>query len=573
MPDAEADGEVPTGSDGVCKSPAEVPKPSIWFAAARRCVLFDGLNAAESKYVFNTARLIPTAAGSCLFEEDDFPSMMYLVASGSYCARVHSAKATDFHVSRDEDGASAAVTAVRFFGPLDNFGCCELLTTMGGRSCSVAVLESGFVWGVPQRVVASKLKIPPPRADLASLVALLQESAALFGGVARDRLVQVCRCASVVEFAEGVSIFEEGGSAEHLYVVAKGRVILSQCGGSGCLEELSRADSFGEAALFAEDERRVQVATASVGKGGSQLVQLQRSSVETVLGFAFQDASESLLQRHQRFVAARDAARAKADRAEAALLDVSGTARDDAASSGGGSPSAPLTEAKRRFHKAAARAQRLELEAFDAAEGELLGVTREEFVRQHRFSQREAQLQRARAVAYAVNDLMREREQSRFEAFVQSENRRYCDRIRSERAGPGAGPGAGVGPGVGPGAGRSPDWASLALKAPSPLVMPDAKPPPFELYARAMDAAQLEYERSTGSRGSGLREVSERERLRNLLPSEPAHGREDGAALSRGTPQRLLLRLLKLVDREEPHAGQGKGSPSSGQASQRATLH
>ena len=358
-------------------------RASDWSLAVKRCILFDGVNAAEAKYIWQTARLMETSAGEILFEEDAFPSMMYLVQSGRYRASFSQQRSTPFAMLGDNPSDEATG---REFGPHDCFGCCELLATMGGRSCTVTVVEPGWLWGIPQRVVASKLKIPPSRADSAALGALLGRCA-LFEDFRREHLQQVSRCAKTLVVPAGELIFAEGAVIDCLYIISDGMVRLAPEEGGEEGVTVARGEVFGESALYAEE--RTAVVDARATEGGATLIMLRVSSLEATVGFACQRAAgaRALHERHCREVSsqqARHAAAAAAAAATAAGGAAGGSGEpieDKRAVSGG---AGRLTEAKKRFLRAARRAAKAEVEAYVAAEATVIGVTRDEVVRQYR---------------------------------------------------------------------------------------------------------------------------------------------------------------------------------------------
>ena len=252
------------------------PTAKDWNAVVKRCVLFDGLSSAEKAYLLQGAHLMKTEAGTYLYKQEDTPSMLYLVYSGRYRAlkATSSARAGDPAKCRD-------------FGPGDDFGACELLTTMGGRTHAVKVIEGGWVWGISQRHVASKLKIPPPMAPGSSGVLDFLQSVRLFGGIAKERMVQLCRCMSIVELKPGANVFDEGSFAESLYVLMSGSIDTTQTD-SDFRVTLLPPDSLGESALFPEEDTRVRHITAHAGERGAKLIKFKASGLETLVGFDLQ---------------------------------------------------------------------------------------------------------------------------------------------------------------------------------------------------------------------------------------------------------------------------------------------
>ena len=113
-----------------------------------RCDLFGGLTAAELDYVSQLTRVIKCSAGQTVFESGEPitpAAYFYLVHSGTYVATLSGGR------------------LAREYGPLDNFGACELLVPRaGGRECTVTTRTAGVLWGVPKEVVEQKLRAFAP---------------------------------------------------------------------------------------------------------------------------------------------------------------------------------------------------------------------------------------------------------------------------------------------------------------------------------------------------------------------------------------------------------------------------
>ena len=225
--------------------PRPAPTFAEWSLAVKRCLLFSTRSAAEIKYVHKTTRLLEATAEAHIFDEGDTPSTLYIVHSGLY--RASSSRATTLSARGGPE--TWWRSPLRDFGPLDHFGACELLTQMGDRACTIAVVEPGWLWCVPQRVVVSTLKIPPLTAlSCKGELQQVLQSTLVFGNLPRDRLVQLCRGAAQVDIAPGEVIFTAGDAATHLYLVVSGIVTLSH--EPHLNEELHPAQPFGEATLF-----------------------------------------------------------------------------------------------------------------------------------------------------------------------------------------------------------------------------------------------------------------------------------------------------------------------------------
>ena len=205
--------------------------------------------------------------------------MMYLVHSGTYRASVD---------------CRGSITRARDYGPGDSFGSCELLCTMGGRSCTVSVLEAGIVWGIPRHVVNWKLKIPPPL--VVDGILHFCQSVRLFSTINKERLKQLCRGARQRKVSEGEVVCTQGDLASELYVLQSGTVATSQTNSDFSLT-MHPPESFGESALFAEDELRVRGASIIAGAGGAVILAWAVSAIEALVGFELQAASHALFNR------------------------------------------------------------------------------------------------------------------------------------------------------------------------------------------------------------------------------------------------------------------------------------
>ena len=529
--------------------PRPAPTFAEWSLAVKRCLLFSTRSAAEIKYVHKTTRLLEATAEAHIFDEGDTPSTLYIVHSGLY--RASSSRATTLSARGGPE--TWWRSPLRDFGPLDHFGACELLTQMGDRACTIAVVEPGWLWCVPQRVVVSTLKIPPLTAlSCKGELQQVLQSTLVFGNLPRDRLVQLCRGAAQVDIAPGEVIFTAGDAATHLYLVVSGIVTLSH--EPHLNEELHPAQPFGEATLFpggysSTEEHRTRIHQATAHADviiGASLLKWHAASLESLIGFELQTSAAAcpMLERHSRLLRLLDthASAGCTSSREASSRDMptgGGVTSHGASSHRGG----PLTEAKKKFQRAAKKALKLESEGYEGAEGMLDGVTREEMIRHYRFHQREEQLLLARAAVYAINERMRESEERRFGEFVATWTAARASSSSSSS-----------GSSSKPALGQARDWSALALNNPSPLVRETPLvATPYTLYQRAMDKAQREYERATSTNGSGVRAASERERLKELLPPEMINGPRSGldSAASRTTTQRLLRHVLRLAGLEE----------------------
>ena len=254
--------------------PEQEMKPAI-----KLCVLFEGLSQYETRFVLQTARPITTTEGMILYEQGDAPSSFYLVYSGSYRAECTTA-----------DGTRKA----RDYGPLDNFGACELLSTMGGRTCTIRTLTQGKVWAIPRAAVQVKLRVPPPLSWSGMLDFCRQVK--LFHNIGRERLVQLVRGAVQYEVAPREPVFCEGDEAKSIYALRGGSLMTAQSDSTFSMT-MTPPESFGESALFPDDELRVRRAAVLAGEHGALVVRWSVPAIETLIGFELQSASLALFNR------------------------------------------------------------------------------------------------------------------------------------------------------------------------------------------------------------------------------------------------------------------------------------
>lgn len=215
-----------------------------------------------------------------LYDLDDFPSALYLIRSGSYRATC--------------TGAVDGDRKARDYGPLDNFGGCEMLAQMGGRKCRVEVLGAGVLWLIPMNSVRVKLRVPPPL----QVSGLLEFCATvkLFHSISKERLVQLCRGAVQRSLQPGEAVFSEDDPAREIYALRAGNLHTSQRGTDFSLS-MQRPETFGESALFPEDDMRVRRSTVAAGADGATVVMFRVSAIETLIGYELQAASLALFNR------------------------------------------------------------------------------------------------------------------------------------------------------------------------------------------------------------------------------------------------------------------------------------
>ena len=290
------------------QGPAKEPPKDVhkdWLAATKRCVLFEHLSHSETKYVEETARLMPTEPGKALYEVGDLPSSMYIVLSGRYRASVDkAADDTSFSSEYISRQTYTGLRRARDYGPLDNFGAAEMLRPDGDnhlRVCTVTVIEGGFVWVLPQRVVTSKLKIPPLANKSQKDVLELCGQVRLFRGISKERLMQLARACHFVVFGAHETIFEAGANADEIFVVRSGTVVTPLGQTEGTLT-LTQPEAFGESALFPDDEdhdtnSRVRMTSMTAGRDGAELMRIKVSAIETLIGYELQQAAIPLVHR------------------------------------------------------------------------------------------------------------------------------------------------------------------------------------------------------------------------------------------------------------------------------------
>lgn len=215
-----------------------------------------------------------------LYDLDDFPSALYLIRSGSYRATC--------------TGAADGERKARDYGPLDNFGGCEMLAQMGGRKCRVEVLGAGVLWLIPMNSVRVKLRVPPPL----QVSGLLEFCATvkLFHSISKERLIQLCRGAAQRNLQPGEAVFSEDDPAREIYALRAGNLHTSQRGTDFSLS-MQTPETFGESALFPEDDLRVRRSTVAAGADGATVVMFRVSAIETLIGFELQAASLALFNR------------------------------------------------------------------------------------------------------------------------------------------------------------------------------------------------------------------------------------------------------------------------------------
>jgi CRP-like cAMP-binding protein len=225
----------------------------LWNGALRRCLLLQRLSPAELNFVLAAARPMKTSEGEWIYSAGDpvVAGYFYLVARGRF-------RATVTHKGEHR------VTA-RDYVPMENFGSCEMLGPRGVRESSLQSLSSGFVWAVPQRVVATSLRIPrlPPIPGLVEHAMQVK----LFRILSSEQLQQVCRCAKRVIVPAGGVLCRQGDPARAIYTILHGSVYTSALGSTFSIT-LVAPESLGESALAADEETRVRSSSVFAGRSG-----------------------------------------------------------------------------------------------------------------------------------------------------------------------------------------------------------------------------------------------------------------------------------------------------------------
>ena len=263
-------------------------REKAWHDSVARCELFDGKTSAELDYISTTTQVHKFKAGEVVYTEGDpiLPgALFYLVHSGTYNALIKSPGGGDW--------------VAREYGPLDNFGACELLTAHAtGRVCTIRAVTPGVLWGVPKTIVESKLRIVSPKVyeRNASLVDFCLEHVNLFRGVSRDRLGQLMRGAATLQLRRDEAVCNEGDGARELYLIREGSVVATKQGTDLNLS-MYAPDTFGEAALFGDNSLRVRGTRVSAGKFGATIVKWNVMAIETLIGFELHANSERLYNR------------------------------------------------------------------------------------------------------------------------------------------------------------------------------------------------------------------------------------------------------------------------------------
>ena len=259
-------------------------RAEAWAAAVERCVLLRALCPSEIEFVCQATKVVKIKAGETLYKQGDLPNFLYLVHSGRF----------DAVVTTKGGGSWKA----REYGPCDSFGGCELLShdmIAHGRVCTITAITNGVLWGIPQRLVELKLRVPPPpRAgmDLAALSKFTRHLKML-SGLTDEQLVQFNRCAVQIELDENEAVCKEGDLARDVYAMCKGIVYTSQEGSSFSMS-MSPPMTFGESAFAYDESMRIRQAKVFAGEDGATLVRWPVNEIETLVGYDLHAACERL---------------------------------------------------------------------------------------------------------------------------------------------------------------------------------------------------------------------------------------------------------------------------------------
>jgi hypothetical protein len=154
-----------------------------------------------------------------------------------------------------EFGYVTFYAAGAFVIPIVAFGQSGLVLLAGGVAIAIA--------GVLSLMLLGQYAIAQPAAD--DVRRRLAE-ASLFAGLPPARLETAMRKATVREVKAGTTIIRQGESADFFYVIASGRVEVSQAddgGVSRLLREMTRGEFFGEIGLLSRVPRTATVFAAT----------------------------------------------------------------------------------------------------------------------------------------------------------------------------------------------------------------------------------------------------------------------------------------------------------------------
>ena len=269
-------------------------RQEAWKQTVGRCPLFGEKTPGELDYIANATHVLKYKAGELVYLEGDpiLPkAFFYLVHSGQFCATLRSKAGGEWHA--------------REYGPLDNFGACELLAPHNNpsghmRVCSIRAKTNGVLWGVPKPVFDSKLRLVSKASERKSqpLLEFCQQRVRLFRCVSPDKLLQLIRGAVTIVLKPGEMLCEEGEAARELYLIKEGSVETIIAGKEDQAPFVMEAPAtFGEAGLFGDDSLRVRGASVRAASTGATIVKWSVLAIETLIGFELHAQSERLYNR------------------------------------------------------------------------------------------------------------------------------------------------------------------------------------------------------------------------------------------------------------------------------------
>jgi len=239
---------------------------STWHDATQRSILLKQLSKAELKYVRQSCKSTTHGAGHSVYQQGDIADASYFVQSGKYVATVHT---------------PAGERKLREYSQGDNFGSCELLSGEL-RTCSVTCVVSGEVWLVVKRVFQDKLRVaaPPKRAVIERVKAIPLFAQAEMPAA---QISQICRAATELRFDAGELICENDEPARHIYAIVAGDAVATHAKGEYVMKPPT---SFGESALYAEEELRTRNAAVHAGLMGCTILAFDVAHIEALIGFS-----------------------------------------------------------------------------------------------------------------------------------------------------------------------------------------------------------------------------------------------------------------------------------------------
>jgi len=157
-----------------------------------------------------------------------------------------------------------------------------------------ALSVAGSVWCIPKRVFDMKLKLaPPPKKALVDFLKKVR----LFERLTQDQIVQLARAAVEKAFNPGEEACTEGEIASSMFAVHTGKFTTTVQGHEKVLYTAGKGDSFGESALFHEEELRMRRATVKAASPDASLLIFHVDQVEALVGYGLQQQSVNAFNR------------------------------------------------------------------------------------------------------------------------------------------------------------------------------------------------------------------------------------------------------------------------------------